>query len=103
MLAPADAGALAPLLADPTITDVLVNGTDVWVDRGGGLQRAAVAVGSATDVRRLAQRLVAGAGRRLDDASPYVDAQLADGTRLHAVLPPVAGSGPYLSLRTFRQ
>jgi pilus assembly protein CpaF len=99
---PADAGPLGPLLADPTITDVLVNGTDVWVDRGGGLQRAAVAMGTAGDVRRLAQRLVAGAGRRLDDASPCVDAQLGDGTRLHAVLPPVAGSGPYLSLRTFR-
>jgi pilus assembly protein CpaF len=97
------AGALAPLLADPAVTDVLVNGVQVWVDRGQGLQRAAVDVGSPEDVRRLAQRLAAGCGRRLDDGQPYADARLPDGTRLHAVLPPVATSGPYVSLRTFRQ
>lgn len=60
-------------------------------------------LGTVDDVRRLAQRLTAAAGRRLDDASPYADARLPDGTRLHAVLPPVATDGPYLSLRTFRQ
>ncbi|NJP31225.1 TadA family conjugal transfer-associated ATPase [Micromonospora thermarum] len=97
------AGPLAPLLADPEVTDVLVNGVRVWVDRGRGLQQVPVPMGSVDDVRRLAQRLAAGAGRRLDDGSPYVDARLADGTRLHAVLPPVATGGPYLSLRTFRQ
>ncbi|MEW2384500.1 TadA family conjugal transfer-associated ATPase [Micromonospora sp. NPDC047707] len=97
------AGPLAPLLADPEVTDVLVNGVRVWIDRGQGLQQVPVPVGSVDDVRRLAQRLAAGAGRRLDDGSPYVDARLADGTRLHAVLPPVATDGPYLSLRTFRQ
>ncbi|MEU4473802.1 TadA family conjugal transfer-associated ATPase [Micromonospora sp. NPDC023888] len=96
------AGPLAPLLADPEVTDVLVNGTRVWVDRGSGLQQVAVPFGSIEDVRRLAQRLVASAGRRLDDGSPYADARLRDGTRLHAVLPPVATEGPYLSLRTFR-
>jgi pilus assembly protein CpaF len=97
------AGPLAPLLADPTVTDVLVNGVQVWVDRGAGLQRAAVSVGHPDDVRRLAQRLAAACGRRLDDGQPYADARLPDGTRLHAVLPPVATTGPYLSLRTFRQ
>ncbi|SCL16916.1 TadA family conjugal transfer-associated ATPase [Micromonospora inyonensis] len=97
------AGPLGPLLADPQVTDVLVNGTRVWIDRGDGLRQVAVPVGTVDDVRRLAQRLAAGAGRRLDDGSPFVDARLADGTRLHAVLPPVATSGPYLSLRTFRQ
>ncbi|MFF0149932.1 TadA family conjugal transfer-associated ATPase [Micromonospora sp. NPDC005203] len=96
------AGPLAPLLADPEVTDVLVNGTRVWVDRGSGLQQVAVPFGSIEDVRRLAQRLIASAGRRLDDGSPYADARLPDGTRLHAVLPPVATEGPYLSLRTFR-
>lgn len=96
------AGPLAPLLADPEVTDVLVNGTRVWVDRGSGLQQVAVPVGSVEDVRRLAQRMIASAGRRLDDGSPYADARLPDGTRLHAVLPPVATEGPYLSLRTFR-
>ncbi|GAA4569579.1 TadA family conjugal transfer-associated ATPase [Micromonospora coerulea] len=97
------AGPLAPLLVDPAVTDVLVNGTRVWVDRGEGLRQVAVPLGSLDDVRRLAQRLTAAAGRRLDDATPYADARLPDGTRLHAVLPPVATDGPYLSLRTFRQ
>ncbi|MGV9210816.1 TadA family conjugal transfer-associated ATPase [Micromonospora sp. RB23] len=96
------AGPLAPLLADPEVTDVLVNGVRVWVDRGAGLHQVATPVGSVDDVRRLAQRLIASAGRRLDDGSPYADARLPDGTRLHAVLPPVATEGPYLSLRTFR-
>jgi pilus assembly protein CpaF len=97
------AGPLTPLLADPAVTDVLVNGRHVWVDRGAGLVRAAVPVGTPEDVRRLAQRLVAAAGRRLDEGCPFADARLPDGTRLHAVLPPIAVDGPYLSLRTFRQ
>jgi pilus assembly protein CpaF len=97
------AGPLTPLLEDASVTDVLVNGVDVWVDRGAGLQRAPVLLGDAQEVRRLAQRLAASCGRRLDDASPYVDARLPDGTRVHAVLPPVAVGGPYLSLRTFRR
>jgi pilus assembly protein CpaF len=97
-----NAGPLSSLLADASVTDVLVNGADVWIDRGDGLARADVTLGSPVDVRRLAQRLAAACGRRLDEASPYVDARLPDGTRLHAVLPPVATDGPYLSLRTFR-
>ena len=97
------AGPLTPLLADETVTDILVNSTDVWVDRGNGLVRAPVRMGGPDDVRRLAQRLAAGCGRRLDDGQPFVDARLPDGTRVHAVLPPVATTGPYLSLRTFRQ
>lgn len=97
------AGPLEPLLADPTITDILVNGADqVWIDRGQGLERALIRFGDVAAVRALAQRLAAACGRRLDDGHPYVDARLPDGTRLHAVLPPVAGGGPYLSLRTFR-
>ncbi|MEV1108065.1 TadA family conjugal transfer-associated ATPase [Micromonospora sp. NPDC049751] len=96
------AGPLAPLLTDPEVTDVLVNGVRVWADRGAGLHQVAIPVGSVDDVRRLAQRLIASAGRRLDDGSPFADARLPDGTRLHAVLPPVATEGPYLSLRTFR-
>jgi pilus assembly protein CpaF len=96
------AGPLSPLLSETDVTDILVNGSEVWVDRGAGLRRHPVDVGTAEDVRRLAQRLAAAGGRRLDDSSPCVDVQLADGTRLHAVLPPVATSGPYLSLRTFR-
>src|SRR5690606_19086332 len=71
-------------------------------DRGHGLQPVPVETGGPEQVRRLAQRLAAAGGRRLDDSSPCVDVRLADGTRLHAVLPPVAVDGPYLSLRTFR-
>ncbi|GIE35239.1 hypothetical protein Ait01nite_082840 [Actinoplanes italicus] len=97
------AGPLAPLLADPAVTDVLVNNLQVWVDRGSGLERTSIRFSDAAEVRRLAQRLVAACGRRLDDGQPYADARLPDGTRLHAVLPPVATTGPYLSLRTFRQ
>jgi pilus assembly protein CpaF len=100
----AGAGPLGVLLSDPTVTDVVVNGpAEVWVDRGAGMVRADVAFGDAESLRRLAQRLAASCQRRLDDASPFVDARLPDGTRLHAVLPPVAVHGPYLSLRTFRR
>lgn len=94
------AGALAPLLAEPGVSDVLVNGPDeVWVDRGGGLERAALRLGSEAAVRRLAQRLAASAGRRLDTGQPMVDARLPGGVRLHAVLPPVSPAGTVLSLR----
>jgi pilus assembly protein CpaF len=91
------------LLAQADVTDVLVNGAEVWVDRGRGAQRAGVWLGTPADVRAMAQRPAAAAGRRLDDGSPFVDARLPDGTRLHAVLPPIAREGPYLSLRTLRR
>ncbi|MFF7192112.1 TadA family conjugal transfer-associated ATPase [Streptomyces sp. NPDC008079] len=97
------AGPLEPLLADPAVTDILVNAPDqVWIDRGSGLERAAVRFTDTTAVRRLAQRLATTAGRRLDDAHPWVDARLPDGTRLHAVLPPVVVGSPCLSLRVVR-
>ncbi|HJQ03736.1 MAG TPA: TadA family conjugal transfer-associated ATPase [Jatrophihabitans sp.] len=93
------AGPLEPLLAEPEVTDVLVNAPDqVWVDRGRGLERSAVWFGSDAEVRRLAARLAAQAGRRLDDAAPFVDAALPDGIRLHAILPPLVAH-PTLSLR----
>ncbi|WP_375477456.1 TadA family conjugal transfer-associated ATPase [uncultured Jatrophihabitans sp.] len=93
------AGPLEPLLAAAGVTDVLVNAPDeVWLDRGAGLERTAVRFADGAEVRRLAQRLVAAAGARLDDAQPFVDALLPDGTRLHAVLPPLAVH-PTLSLR----
>ncbi len=93
-------GPLDPLVIDPTTTDVLVNAPDsVWVDRGHGLQRTDVRLGSEADVRRLAQRLAATAGRRLDDAAPHVDAQLPGGVRFHAVLAPVAVDSTVISLR----
>jgi len=98
------AGPLDELLALPGVTDVLVNGAEeTWIDRGLGLELTAVRFSGDDAVRRLAQRLAAGAGRRLDDASPYVDLRLADGTRFHAVLAPLARPGTLLSLRVPRQ
>ncbi|TQM06420.1 TadA family conjugal transfer-associated ATPase [Pseudonocardia kunmingensis] len=98
------AGPLDQLLHDPRTTDVLVCGPRaVWADRGAGLERTTVCFPDDAAVRRLAQRLAIAAGRRLDDASPYVDGWLADaGVRLHAVLPPVAADGTCLSLRVLR-
>jgi pilus assembly protein CpaF len=98
------AGPLDELLRDPRTTDVLVTGpTAVWVDRGSGLERTGIRFPDDAAVRRLAQRLALAAGRRLDDASPFVDGWLADvGVRLHAVLAPVAVDGTCLSLRVLR-
>jgi len=94
------AGPLEPLLRTPGVTDVLVNGADrVFWDRGAGLERAAVTFPDEASLRRLAQRLAAAGGRRLDDASPFVDVRLPDGTRFHAVLAPIATPGTVLSLR----
>jgi len=94
------AGPLDALLRRPGVTDVLVNGHDqVYVDRGDGLERVDLVLSDEAAVRRLAQRLAVSAGRRLDDASPWVDARLADGTRLHAVLSPLARPGTAISLR----
>lgn len=94
------AGLLDALLAEPGVTDVLVNGPDaVFVDRGAGLERARLRFESDEEVRRLAVRLAAQVGRRLDDGQPFVDARLPDGTRVHAVLGGIAAPGTCLSLR----
>lgn len=93
-------GRLEPLLRDPRVTDVLVNNWDaVFVDRGHGLERTSVTFPSSDSVRLFAVRLASMAGRRLDEASPWVDASLPGGLRLHAVLPPIAVDGPLVSLR----
>ncbi|TDC68406.1 TadA family conjugal transfer-associated ATPase [Actinomadura sp. GC306] len=98
------AGPLEPLLRSPDVTDVLVNGPDeVWVDTGSGLVRTSLRFPDEPSLRRLAQRLTAAAGRRLDDSAPYADARLPGGVRLHAVLPPVAATGTCLSLRLPRR
>ena len=94
------AGPLEQLLATPGVTDVLVNSpTQVWVDRGAGLERAAVQFDDVEAVRRLAVRLANSAGRRLDDAAPFVDAVLPGGARLHAILPPLVEGCAHISLR----
>ena len=103
------AGVLDPLLRAEGTTDVLVTAPDaVWVDDGNGLRRSSIRFADEDAVRRLAQRLALAAGRRLDDAQPWVDGQLTGlGTgqfsvRLHAVLPPIAAGGTCLSLRVLR-
>jgi pilus assembly protein CpaF len=103
------AGILEPLLRAEGVTDVLVSAPDeVWVDDGNGLRRSAIRFPDEASVRRLAQRLATAAGRRLDDAQPWVDGQLAGGIggqftiRLHAVLPPIAVAGTCVSLRVLR-
>lgn len=90
---------LDPLIADPAVSDVLVNGTSIWVDRGAGLSLSPQSFDSVDATRRVAVRIAAYCGRRLDEASPIVDAALPSGIRLHAVLPPVAIGGPLISLR----
>ncbi len=103
------AGILEPLLCADGTTDVLVTAPDaVWIDDGNGLRRSSIRFADEAAVRRLAQRLALSAGRRLDDAQPWVDGQLTGlGTgqftvRLHAVLPPIAAGGTCLSLRVLR-
>ncbi|HEX5144589.1 MAG TPA: TadA family conjugal transfer-associated ATPase [Mycobacterium sp.] len=102
-------GALEPLLSVGGLTDILVTAPDgVWVDDGTALHRSAVRFADEAAVRRLAQRLALSAGRRLDDAQPWVDALLTDVgagrhmVRLHAILPPVAVAGTCISLRVLR-
>jgi len=100
----AGVGPLTGFLNDPLITDVLVTSHEhVWIDRGNGIERTQVTFPDDASVRRLAQRLASACGRRLDDAAPYCDARLSDGTRFHAVLSPVALSGTCISLRVPRR
>jgi pilus assembly protein CpaF len=94
------AGPLEPLLRQPGVTDVLVNGpAQVYVDRGDGLEATGIRFADDESVRRLAQRLAGMAGRRLDDSAPFVDLRLPDGSRCHAVLAPVSRPGTSISLR----
>lgn len=96
-------GPLAPLVADPAVTDILVNGPGpVWIDRGQGVEVSSVTMASEPEARRLAQRLASLGGRRLDDATPWCDVRLPDGTRFHAVLAPVSRPGTAISLRVPR-
>lgn len=95
-------GPLQRLLGDPAVSDVLVNGPDeVWVERAGVLQRVPVRFSGPEAVIAAVERVIAPLGLRLDRASPAVDARLADGSRLHAVIPPAAVDGPVLAVRRF--
>ena len=97
-------GPLQELTRDPAVTDIFANAPDsVWVDRGCGIERVAVAFEGESQLRALACRLVAAGGRRLDDGSPCVDVRLPGGYRVHAVLPPVSTAGTLLSIRIRRE
>src|SRR3954471_11713677 len=95
-------GPLEPLLKDPTISDIMVNGFDnIYIERGGRLVETNVRFKDHAHVRMIIDRIVSNIGRRIDDSSPLVDARLADGSRVCAVIPPLSLIGPILSIRRF--
>jgi pilus assembly protein CpaF len=98
-------GPLEPLLADPAVDEVMVNGPgEVWVERGGVLSRAPeVRFDGEASLMHSIERILAPLGRRVDEASPVCDARLADGSRVNVVIPPLALSGPCLTIRKFRR
>jgi pilus assembly protein CpaF len=97
-------GPLEPLLRDAAVDEVMVNGPGaVWVERAGRVERAGVAFGSEADLRHAIERILAPLGRRVDEASPLVDARLPDGSRVNVVIPPLALDGPVLTIRRFRR
>ena len=95
-------GPLEPLLRDPTISDILVNTyKQVYVERSGKLERLPTTFQDDKHLMRVIDRIVSGVGRRVDDSSPMVDARLPDGSRVNAIIPPLAVDGPLLSIRRF--
>jgi pilus assembly protein CpaF len=95
-------GPLQPLLADPTISDILVNGAfEVYVERRGKLQRANIRFNDDEHLMRIIDRIVSRVGRRVDESSPMVDARLRDGSRVNVIIPPLALDGPSMSIRRF--
>lgn len=97
-------GPLEPLLADPSITEIMVNAPDeVFYEREGKLERSTIRFRDAAHVMRIIDRIVSPLGRRVDESSPMVDARLPDGSRVNIVIPPVAPKAPSISIRKFRQ
>ncbi|MBA3305685.1 MAG: CpaF family protein [Thermoleophilaceae bacterium] len=97
-------GPLEPLMADPAVDEVMVNGPDsVWVERGGRIERAGAAFESEEALLHAIERILAPLGRRVDEASPLCDARLADGSRVNVIVPPLSLSGPCLTIRRFRR
>ena len=95
-------GPLEPLLRDPSISDILVNThRHVFVERGGVLERVPTTFQDDRHLLRVIDRIVSGVGRRIDESSPMVDARLPDGSRVNAIIPPLAVDGPLLSIRRF--
>src|SRR5690606_7669085 len=95
-------GPLEPLFRDTTITDILINGAKtVYIETGGRLKKSGVRFASDAHLLKIVQRIASDVGRRIDETSPMVDARLADGSRLNAIIPPLAIDGPLVSIRRF--
>ena len=95
-------GPLEPLLADPTISDILVNSySSVYIERRGKLEKTSISFKDDEHLMRVIERIVSTVGRRIDEAQPMVDARLPDGSRVNAIIPPLAIDGPTLSIRRF--
>ncbi|HET9532919.1 MAG TPA: CpaF family protein [Blastocatellia bacterium] len=95
-------GPLQPLLADPTISDILVNTSQsIYIERHGMLERTDIKFNDDQHLMRIIERIVSRVGRRVDESSPMVDARLPDGSRVNAIIPPLALDGPALSIRRF--
>jgi pilus assembly protein CpaF len=95
-------GPLEPLLQDPSVNDVLVNGhDDVWVERRGKLEKTVARFKDDAHLMRIIDKIVSAVGRRIDESNPMVDARLADGSRVNVIVPPLALDGPTMSIRRF--
>jgi len=95
-------GPLEPFLADPTITEIMVNGAkNIYIERDGKIQRTKAVFESDEHLMRIIERIIAPLGRRIDESSPYVNARLQDGSRVNAVIPPISLIGPVLTIRKF--
>jgi len=95
-------GPIEPLLADAAVSDILVNGPDrIYIERGGVLEKTDLFFNDSNHLMRIIDRIVSRVGRRVDESSPMVDARLPDGSRVNAVIPPLALDGPSLSIRRF--
>jgi pilus assembly protein CpaF len=95
-------GPIEPLMQDPSVSDILVNGPQhVYVERRGKLERTKVVFRDDAHLMQVIERIVSAVGRRIDESSPMVDARLADGSRVNAIIPPLALDGPVLSIRRF--
>ena len=95
-------GPLEPLLQDPTISDILVNGAkEVYVERGGVLEETRIMFKDDAHLMHIIDKIVSAIGRRVDESSPMVDARLADGSRVNVIIPPLSIDGPHLSIRRF--
>ena len=97
-------GPLQRLLDDPSVTEIMVNGPDmIYVEQDGKLVRSSAHFASEEHLRRMIERIVSRVGRRIDESSPLVDARLADGSRVNAIIPPLAFNGSSLTIRKFAQ